>query len=364
MPAWPADHAAVLLNPEWTPVNGALPGTVRRLDMLELDDSTGLLSSHGFGMAEALALGRALEDLPDGAALKVVTSGVVLELAEDVVLERPVELHFRTDAKADGAEIALHHHVRAGRGARATVIEFYDGAAGAGVVNEPLTEIECAENSEIRHWKVIREHAEARHLGTTRVRQAAHSRYESREFGFGGAEVRRDLHVDLAGRGAECDLTSLAMAGTGQRMDNRTHVDHRSEGCMTHELYKGIYAGQARGSFDGLIHVHRDAQQTAAHQTNRNLLLSDDATVRSIPRLEIYADDVKCSHGSTTGQLDGEQVFFLRSRGFDAAAARVMLARAFGAEIVEGVDSPALRSVLNQEIARRLADVEWVEESR
>ena len=290
--------------------------------------------------------------------------GLLLELPDDAVLDRPVELHFLSDERAAGRTVAPRNLIRAGRRTRATVIEFFTGSNGSAVVNAPVTEIVCGEGADLRHWKVIREDDEGLHYGSTHVRQEAGSSYASREFSFGGAGVRRELHVDLAGPEATCDLTSLVMAGDRQRMDNRTRISHLVPGCTTNELYKGIYADHSRGVFDGLIKVERDAQQTAAHQTNRSLLLSDDASVSSIPRLEIYADDVKCSHGSTTGQLNEEEVFFLRSRGFDASSARTMLAQAFAREIVDGVESPELCSLLNEEIVRRLGVIEDGEATR
>lgn len=286
------------------------------------------------------------------------TDGVRLVVPDGMKLDRPLELHFLTDRAADGRLVAPRNLLVLGRGAEATVVECHVGSAGAGALNVPVTEIDLGANASLRHWKKMRESETARHFGSVHVRQAAGSRYQSREFTFGGALVRRELHVDLAGEGAHCDVTSLVMATGRERMDNRTRIQHRVPGCTTDELYKGIYAGQARGVFDGMIHVHRDAQQTEAFQTNRNLLLSDDAVVNSIPRLEIYADDVKCSHGSTTGQLDEEQVFFLRSRGFAADDARVMLAQAFGSEVVDGVDSPELRRILEMLIASRLKGVQ------
>jgi Fe-S cluster assembly protein SufD len=290
--------------------------------------------------------------------------GLFLDLPEGTILEHPVELHFLTDDSSAGRLVAPRTLIRAGGGARATVIEFFSSSTESAVLNAPVTEIICAEKAEVKHWKVIREGGQGLHYGSTHVRQETGSSYLSREFNFGGANVRRELHVDLAGAEAACDVTSLAMAGDTQRMDMRTRINHRAPGCTTNELYKGIYDHKARGVFDGLIHVFPDAQQTAAHQTNRNLLLSDDASISSIPRLEIYADDVKCSHGSTTGQLDEEQIFFLRTRGFDSALARTMLTQAFAGEIVDGVDSPELRRVLNEEIARRLGVGEPVEATR
>jgi len=339
-------YRLVFINGRWKPGMGSIAGLPDGLVLRSLTEETdgselGRISEHVDAPLTAL----------NGAAW---TDGVQLVVPAGVRLERPIELHFRVDAGANERLVAARHWIRLEEGAEATVIEFHDGVEGTTALVAPVTEIDCAADAVLRHWKIMREAGATRHYGSTHVRQAAGSRYESREFAFGGANVRREVHVDLAGEGAHCDVNSLVMAAGSERMDNRTRIAHRVPNCTTDELYKGIYAGRARGIFDGLIHVHRDAQQTAAFQTNRNLLLSDDAQVSSIPRLEIYADDVKCSHGSTTGQLDEQQVFFLRSRGFAADQARVMLAQAFGAEVVAGVDSPVLRGILNDEIAARL----------
>ncbi len=335
-------------------INGVL-----NAELSSMDDLPGGLVLHSLaGEAGGVDLGSIAD--PVDAPLTALntaawTDGMRLVVPAGVHLARPIELYMRVDATASERLVAPRHWICLEEGATATVIEFYDGTDDAASLVAPVTEVDCAADAVLHHWKVMRENTSTRHYGSTHVRQAANSRYESREFAFGGANVRREVHVDLAGEGAHCDVNSLVMAAGNERMDNRTRIDHRVPNCTTDELYKGIYAGKSRGIFDGLIHVHRDAQQTAAFQTNRNLLLSDDSRVSSIPRLEIYADDVKCSHGSTTGQLDDDQVFFLRSRGFAADHARVMLAQAFGSEVVEGVNSSRLREILNREIATRLA---------
>jgi Fe-S cluster assembly protein SufD len=166
--------------------------------------------------------------------------------------------------------------------------------------------------------------------------------------------ARREVHLALAGRDAECSLEALYLADGDERRDLRTRVRHAEPGCRTHELYKGILDGRARGIFDGLIYVAQDAQKTDARQTNRNLLLSPAATAYSLPRLEIYADDVKCTHGSTTGQLSDEQHFYLRTRGFSAEAARALLTYAFASELLETIAPVALRQELTAALLERL----------
>ncbi len=281
--------------------------------------------------------------------------GLLLELPAEVTLEQPIHLHFLTDRNAAGKFVAARNLIRAGRASKATIIEHFSGNVGDEFLHAPVTEIFCAAESDITHLKIIDEAGGALHLGSTHVRQAEGSRYASREFTMEPSMVRRELHLDLVGSGARCDLTALSMAGGDQRRDMRTRVGHLVPGCETHELYKGLFDDHSKGVFDGKIFVARDAQQTNAHQSNRNLLLSDDAVSYSIPRLEIYADDVKCSHGSTTGQLDDDQVFFLRSRGFGSVTARVMLAKAFANEILEGVGDADLRTQLDAGITARLS---------
>lgn len=283
------------------------------------------------------------------------TDGLLLELADGVSLDHPIHLHFLTDENAEGKLVTPRNLIRVGRGSSATIIEHFDALTEGQWLHAPVTEIFCEAESKVVHLKIISESAQAIHLGSTHVRQAAGSSYSSREFAMSGTLVRRELHLDLAGEGSTCNLTALSMAGAEEHRDMRTRVGHLVSGCETFELYKGLFDDSSRGVFDGQILVARDAQQTNAHQTNRNLLLSDNAVSNSIPRLEIYADDVKCSHGSTTGQLDEEQVFFLRSRGFDAPKARVMLAKAFANEILGGVEDADLRASLDEEITRRLA---------
>jgi Fe-S cluster assembly protein SufD len=283
--------------------------------------------------------------------------GLLLEAAAGAQVDRPVELFFFTDVQAARTMVSPRNLILAGPDSRLTVIERYlDGMPdGESALITPVTEITCAENATVEHIKVFREGRDQLHYGSTHVRQLAGSHYRSREIALGGRSLRRELHVDLDGTGADCDLKALYLADGEQHMDLRTRVNHNVPGCQTDELYKGILDGKARAVFDGLIKVARDAQQTEAYQTNRNLVLSDDTFCYSIPRLEIYADDVKCSHGSTTGQMDEEQLFFLRSRGFDSRTARAMLTLAFAREIMVGISDRNLADFLLQETENRLA---------
>ncbi|MGD9545969.1 MAG: Fe-S cluster assembly protein SufD [Candidatus Krumholzibacteriia bacterium] len=289
-------------------------------------------------------------DISDAAVTALNTAfwhdGLKLELAAGARIEQPIELVFVTDGQAEGALVAPRNLITAGPGSKATVIERYVGGPEGQVLVAPVTEVICGENAGITHLKWFDETEGVLHYGSSHVRQESGSTYRSREFLLGGGLLRREVHLALAGSGATCELAGLTLAAGGQKADVRTRVLHDAPGCTTDELYKGLFLGKSQGVFDGMIKVARDSQQTQAFQTNRNLLLSEDAVSRSIPRLEIYADDVKCSHGSTTGQLSDDQVFYLRSRGFDEATARNLLAYAFAGEVVEPVEVPALRDEL------------------
>jgi Fe-S cluster assembly protein SufD len=283
--------------------------------------------------------------------------GLYLELDAGTTLNEPVNVINLTDFDAGGSFFAARHLIVAGAGSRASITEYHTscGQRNQPVLSLPVTEISCGEDSHINHLKIVQENESMYHLGSTHVLQSKDSQFSSQEFALNGASVRRELHLQLNGEGASCDLKALSMGRGTQQVDMRTRIDHLVPGCNTNELYKGILDDKSRGIFDGLIKVVRDAQQTSAHQTNRTLVLSDDAVAYSIPRLEIYADDVKCSHGSTTGQLEDEQIFFLRSRGFTEEKARSMLAAAFAHEVVLSVVDPLWRKILDLEIAGRLA---------
>ena len=332
---------------------GALPAGVR----------VSPLAAEPFAKLTELGLGRSAEI--DDAPFTALNSawwrdGVLLELAEGAELDWPIELLFLGSETAAGTMACPRVLVRAGKGSRATLIESYRGSGGGARLVNAVGEIDCGVDSEIEHVKLMRDGDADWHLGSTHVRQAAGSRYRSREFVLGGKMTRREVHLDLAGEGALCELNALYLAGAGQLHDLRTRVRHSVADCETHELYKGILDADGKGIFDGLVYVAEDAQRTDAHQTNRNLLISDDATAYSMPRLEIYADDVKCSHGTTTGQIEDEQVFYLRTRGFGPDAARALLTYAFAREIVEGLSSEALRETLMDELLRRLPRSELI----
>jgi Fe-S cluster assembly protein SufD len=283
--------------------------------------------------------------LEDGAFVHVPDGMVVEELIHILHLSsrsaRPRVTHPRT-------------LVLAGRGSQAVLVESYAGAEEGAAFTNAVTEIAAGEGAVLHHTRIQEEGLEAFHISTQAVHLERSSNYRSISISLGGALVRNDVEAVLDGEGVDCVLDGLYVATGRQHIDNFTRIEHARPHCHSWELYKGILDDAARAVFCGKIHVHQDAQKTDAKQSNRNLLLSPDAVVNTKPQLEIFADDVKCTHGATIGQIDEEAVFYLRSRGLDRTAARQLLTHAFAAEILGEVRPQALRKRLDEAIFRRL----------
>jgi Fe-S cluster assembly protein SufD len=220
-----------------------------------------------------------------------------------------------------------------------------------------VTELHVGEGAAVDYVLIQREPDYRFHVGRLAASLERGARLSAHTLSLGGALVRNDAGVLLAGEGAECRLDGLYAAGGTQLVDNHTTVDHAVPHCTSRESYKGILGGRARGVFRGRIHVRPDAQKTSAQQSNANLLLDAGAEVDSKPQLEIYADDVRCSHGSSVGQLDANALFYLRSRGLDAEAARALLTRAFAGEILRALPIPALADALDEVLQQKLAEL-------
>lgn len=289
------------------------------------------------------ALGQALEAKGDGfAALNgaLFEDGALVEIEPGASPALPVWIRLESDA---GKSAHPRCVIRAGAGSRAVLIEDH---AGAGGLQNAVTEVFLEPGAELEHVRLQRHSEDAHHVATLAVHQAADSRYSSWSLAWGARLGRVDLRVLLAGEGAECALYGLYLARGSQLLDHHTLIDHATPHTVSRELYKGILDGRARGVFRGRVHVRPHAQQISAEQTNRNLLLSDDAVANSKPQLEIYADEVRCSHGATIGQLPEQEIFYLRSRGITRAEARALLTYGFAREILEKLPSPALRREL------------------
>ncbi len=266
------------------------------------------------------------------------------------------------DGGAPAAPVSYPRNlIVAAEGSAVTVVETY---AGEGVYFScGVTELIAEPGATIDHYKVQRESRDAFHLATLQVYGDRASVISSHSISIGGGLVRNDVNALLDGEGIDCILNGLYLADGRQLVDNHMRVEHAKPHCASHELYKGILDGRARSVFNGLIHVHPGAQKTDAKQSNRNLLLSPDAIANSNPQLEIFADDVRCTHGSTVGQLDDDAVFYLRSRGIGEAAARSLLTYAFASDILARIKVEAVRHDLEEFLFARLPQGEVVRQA-
>jgi len=277
--------------------------------------------------------------------------GALIRLPPDSSLDQPIHLVFASSSKGTSHPRVL---IIAGARSRATVIESYWGTTGDSYFTNALSEIVLGEGAAIEHYKLQNEAEAASHIGLIQVEQARSSRFDSHSFSLGGRLARNELRVTLDGEGAECVLNGLYLAGGTQHLDNTTQIDHAKPHCKSRQLYKGILDGRSRAVFNGRVLVRPDAQKTDAQQTNKNLLLSDEAEVDTKPQLAIYADDVKCAHGATVGQLDEEAMFYLRSRGLPLDLAGSLLTFAFASEMIALIGPESLRSQIRHQVASRL----------
>lgn len=266
--------------------------------------------------------------------------GAFLRIPDGVALEKPV--HLLHIASAPEGLAVLRHGIALGRQARASVIETYAGDPDASYFTAAITRIDLADGAVLEHAKLQAESPRAYHFGHLSARQQPTSCLRQQHAAFGGRIARTELHSRLE-RGAECELNGLFLASGRRHLDTHTRLHHVEAHAISRESYRGIAAGRGRGVFAGRIVVDPQAQKTDAAMSNRNLLLSEDAEIDSKPQLEIHADDVKCAHGVTIGQLDAQAVFYLQSRGIDEPAARNMLTFAFANEMVEKIRHAGLR---------------------
>lgn len=334
----------------------------------DLSNIDGLENIHIAGLAESFRmqdkklqpfLGKQVDIHSDAfAALNTafMQDGVFIHIPDNVVVEEPIHVLFASDARSDSIVTHPRNLIVAGKSAQAKIIESYVGFGENRYFTNPVVEIILEDNAVLDHYKIQRERTTAYHVAVNQIRQARDSAYSSHSFSFGGELVRSNINTILDGEGGESTLNGLYIASGRQHVDNHTVIDHAKPHCSSHELYKGVLDNQARAVFSGKIHVRQAAQKTDAIQSNQNLLLSEDATVDTKPQLEIFADDVKCTHGGTVGQIDDEGVFYLRSRGIDAVSARNMMIQAFAGEVTHKVKIDSLRDHLDELVFSRLHD--------
>ena len=294
-------------------------------------------------------LGRYLNTQRDAfAALNTafLEDGGFVHMAKNTVLEEPIHLLFVSTAHEAPTMSHPRNLIVVEEGSQATIIEEYVSLGGAPALCNRATELIAGDNAVVSHYMIEREDVEAFNVSTLRMEQGRSSSIASHSVLIGGALVRNNVHPVLAGEGGECLINGLFIGNGSQHLDNYMLVEHAQPHCGSRQFYNGILDGSAHGVFHGRIVVHKDAQKTDAKQTNRNLLLSAQAQIDTKPQLEIYADDVKCTHGATIGQIEENPLFYLRSRGIDEASARRLLLLAFASECLDRMkEGPARNHV-------------------
>jgi Fe-S cluster assembly protein SufD len=285
-----------------------------------------------------------------------IEDGAYIHIAKSVVAEAPIHLLYVATPHDFPAVSHPRNLIVAEENSQATVVEDYVSLGGAALCNT-VTELVAAEHSVVSHYMIEREDAQAFNVSTLRIQLGRAADVASHSVLMGAALVRNNVHPVLAGEGGECLINGLFVGGDRQHLDNYMLVEHASPRCGSRQFYNGILADRAHGVFHGRIIVHKDAQKTDAKQTNRNLLLSDTAQIDTKPQLEIYADDVKCTHGATIGQIEEDALFYLRSRGIDEASARRLLLMAFANECLDRMKEGPARTHVESLIQSYVAEV-------
>jgi len=324
-------------------------------ERIVISDLGSIISSEGNPALEALTRD-ALAGYDALTALNTafLQDGAFISVPKGVTLEVPIHLLYLASRRNQPFLSSPRNLILAGPDSRVSIVETYAGLTDNLYFTNAVSDIVLSEGATVEHDKLQIESENAYHIGAIYIRQHARSSYTANSISLGGSIVRNTVVAVLEEEHSECTLNGLALGTGKQLVDNHTVIDHASPNCSSHELYKSVLDGRAKGVFNGKIFVRKDAQKTDAKQTNKTLLLSDEATIDTKPQLEIFADDVKCTHGATVGQLDDEQVFYLRSRGVGLDDARDILTYAFASDIIRRVHVQPLREQLEGMIQARL----------
>ena len=302
-------------------------------------------------------LGHYLDTRRDAfAALNTVflNDGAYVHISRGKVLEQPIHLLFVSTSSDAPLMTHPRNLIVAEDESQIAIVEDYVSLSGGTAFCNTATELVAGESAVVSHYMLEREHTDTFNVSTLRIQQARSANVSTHSILLGGGLVRNNVHPVLAGEGGECLINGLFIGNGKQHLDNYMLVEHAQPHCESRQFYNGILDGHAHGVFHGRIIVHKDAQKTDAKQTNRNLLLSDDAQIDTKPQLEIYADDVKCTHGATIGQIEENALFYLRSRGIDEQGARKLLLLAFANECLDRMKEDVVRSYLEGLINRHL----------
>jgi Fe-S cluster assembly protein SufD len=285
----------------------------------------------------------------------MVQDGTVVYVPDNCVIDEPVQILNITASSEDSYVLSQQRNIIvAGKNSQIKIIETYNSLNDEPGFMNVVTEIDASENAYVELFRIQNENLNSFHISKTQVEQEKGSNFTSYNVTFGGSLVRNDLNTVLDEVNVNANLFGLYIIEDEQHVDNHTLIDHVKPNCLSNELYKGVLKEKSRAVFNGKVFVRKDAQKTNAYQSNKNILLSEEATVDTKPQLEIFADDVRCTHGATVGQLDDESVFYLRSRGIDEQNARSILIRAFANDIFEEIKTDSLREYLNNMVFEKL----------
>jgi Fe-S cluster assembly protein SufD len=282
-----------------------------------------------------------------------INDGIVILAPKNTVVDKPVHVLHINEGNTNTIS-APRNLFKVEQGAQIEIIETYTGKGSKEYFTNVVTEIGVEANAKLEHYKIQTESQQAYHIGSVYIQQQRDSQYIAHNFTFGGKLVRNNYNAKLDGENINCVLNGLYLGSDKQHIDNHTAIDHAKPHCESDELYKGILNDHSNGVFNGKIFVRQDAQKTNAIQSNNTILLSDNANIDTKPQLEIFADDVRCTHGATVGQLDEEAYFYLRSRGIDKDQARQLLIFAFASDVIDRVALEPVRAQLAQLLAEKL----------
>ncbi|MAR39859.1 MAG: Fe-S cluster assembly protein SufD [Flavobacteriales bacterium] len=279
-------------------------------------------------------------------------SGFTIIIEKDIVVENPIEILFFNFTKNSFSQ--YRNRIIIGENSEVKIVENIQDLSKSSTLVNHFTHVSCNKNTKVEYNKIQNNTQESKLIDCMNIFQNQDSVCEVNTLIFGGGFIRNNLNFEQNGSNCESNMNGISLLDANQFADNHTFVDHKTAHCRSNEMYKGIYLEDSRGVFNGKIMVRQDAQKIDAFQANNNLLLSDNSTIDSKPQLEIYADDVKCSHGCTIGQLDEEALFYMRSRGIGISEAKAVLTYAFASEVIESLSIPELKNLSQKLLAHKL----------
>ena len=349
----PGSVRLAIVNGEFVPALSELSTLPKGLKIAGLRDGA---RDGADGLEQHLAKTFALDAHPFAALnTSFLDDGVAIFIARGATIETPI--HIVTVTGSDSGPVTAHPRVLvvAGDDSQVRIGHTFIGVERSVYFTNSVAEVVVGAGAVVDYYTDQRESDDAFHIANLQAHVSARGVFASHAFATGARIMRHDIGIGLKGEGADCTMNGVYLADGERLLDTHTSLDHAMPHCTSHELYKGILAGKSKAVFNGRIIVRIDAQKTNAKQTNRALLLSDEATINSNPQLEIFADDVKCTHGAAVGQLDEEAMFYLQARGLTRPEARDMMLHAFAGEVLEGIKVPALREQIERNFFATLA---------